>query len=670
MFAWFPQPSRRKRAQKLLGATLLAFLTTLAGLAHAGPAATPSKITLEGTLEVLHEDRPEGGRYHYFLQSGGRRFQLRVKDDNDGHGHSHDDHQTGDRVRVRGQQIGETLALDGAGSSSIETLSYVLPNTFGPQKTLVLLVNFQDNPSQPYTTAFAEDVVFNTTSNFHYENSYQQTWLTGDVRGWFTLPMSGATCDFNAIYFAARQAATDNGINLAAYNRFIYAFPQTNSCGWWGLGTVGGNPSHAWINGSLQLRVVGHETGHNLGLYHSHALECGSVTITSAGCSPIEYGDTVDIMGTSAGHYNAYQKEWLGWLGYGASPPLTTASTEGIYTIDDYETVGSNPKAIKVLKAVNSSTGARDWYYIEHRQAVGFDSDLAGDTNVLSGVIIHSGSEASGDTSYLLDMTPATSSWFDPALGVGQTFQDPDSGVTITVLSADSAGATVSVSYTAPQCVPANPSVALSSGGAGVQAGTPVAYSLTITNNDVGCAAANFSLQPSLPQGWTTNLAGSAVTLAAGASTTISLQVTSAASASSGSYGITVIATHSDNGNLFASASTTYTVASSQGGGSSVNVSLVRPPAAAYPRKKAVPLVAHVTSSGRPVGGAFVSFTITKPDGSIVSASYKTKKNGQVSFKYKTTMLDPIGTYQAAAGTSVAGTSSIAGLVTTSFVVQ
>jgi hypothetical protein len=267
-------------------------------------------------------------------------------------------------------------------------------------------------------------------------------------------------------------------------------------------------------------------------------------------------------------------------------------------------------------------------------------------------------------------MTPATSSWFDPALGVGQTFQDPDSGVTITVLSADSAGATVSVSYTAPQCVPANPSVALSSGGAGVQAGTPVAYSLTITNNDVGCAAANFSLQPSLPQGWTTNLAGSAVTLAAGASTTISLQVTSAASASSGSYGITVIATHSDNGNLFASASTTYTVASSQGGGSSVNVSLVRPPAAAYPRKKAVPLVAHVTSSGRPVGGAFVSFTITKPDGSIVSASYKTKKNGQVSFKYKTTMLDPIGTYQAAAGTSVAGTSSIAGLVTTSFVVQ
>src|SRR5690242_12911814 len=155
MFAWFPQPSACRRKLRQAATLLGAFLMISAGLAQAGPVTTANKITLEGTLEVLHEDRPEGGRYHYFLQSGGRRFQLRLKDQDDRHGHSHD-RQTGDRVRVRGQQIGETLALDGAGSS-METLSYVLPNTFGPQKTLVLLVNFQDNPSQPYTTAYAED---------------------------------------------------------------------------------------------------------------------------------------------------------------------------------------------------------------------------------------------------------------------------------------------------------------------------------------------------------------------------------------------------------------------------------------------------------------------------------------------------------------------------------
>ena len=96
----------------------------------------------------------------------------------DGHaGHRHNkDHQTGDRVRVRGEKIGETLALDSS-SGGMETVSQVYPNTFGAQKTLVLLVNFQDNTTQPYTTAYAQDVVFNTTSNFHYENSYGQTWL-------------------------------------------------------------------------------------------------------------------------------------------------------------------------------------------------------------------------------------------------------------------------------------------------------------------------------------------------------------------------------------------------------------------------------------------------------------------------------------------------------------
>src|SRR5262249_26288321 len=147
--------------------------------------------------------------------------------------------------------------------------------------------------------------------------------------------------------------------------------------------------------------------------------------------------------------------------------------------------------------------------------------------------------------------------------------------------------------------------------------------------NDSGCAAATFSLQPSLPQGWTTNLLGSSVSLAAGSSTTISLQVTSAASASSGADGLPVRASHSDKAKLFASASTTYTVASSAPGGRSVNLSLARPPATVYRLKKTVPLSARVTSSGQPLSGAPVSFTITKPDGSIVTASYQTKKNGQ-----------------------------------------
>jgi hypothetical protein len=59
-----------------------------------------------------------------------------------------------------------------------------LPNTLGAQSTVIILVNFQDNPTyQPYTVADAQSVVFGAGSSFLLENSYQQTRLTGDVVG-------------------------------------------------------------------------------------------------------------------------------------------------------------------------------------------------------------------------------------------------------------------------------------------------------------------------------------------------------------------------------------------------------------------------------------------------------------------------------------------------------
>ena len=667
MFAWSPQSNDCHKSPRALYAFICAL--TVGALIALLPGAVfgqskSQKVSIDGVLQVLHEDRPDGGRYHYYLESSEGRIKLKLPDD--GHaGHQHNqDHQTGDRVRVRGEKVGATLALDS--QSSIQTLSQVFPNTFGAQKTLVLLVNFQDNTSQPYTTAFAEDVILNQTSNFHLENSYGQTWLTGDVRGWFTLPMSGATCDFNAIYFAARTAATNAGINLASYNRFIYAFPQTSSCGWWGLGTVGGNPSHAWINGSLQLRVVGHETGHNLGLFHSHALDCGSTTLGTS-CTPIEYGDTVDIMGATTGHYNSYQKEWLGWLGYGASPPITTVGQDGVYSIDNYETPGANSKALKILKSTDPNTGYKSWYYVEHRQALGFDSGFSTNSNVINGVVIHTGSESTPDSSYLLDMTPATASWFDPALGVGQSFFDPDAGVTITVLSADNTGASVSVSSGMPQCAPANPSVSLSGGATAVLPGTTVTYNLTVRNNDFACGASTFNVASAVPSGWSASLTSNSVFLNSGASQTISLRVASSATAADGSYDIAAAAVRSSDATSTGSATTTYQVNSSTASASSITLSLSTR-STVYSLKKSVMITAHASSGGLSVSGITVSFSITKPDGSVVTAAGVTKKNGLATVKYRTTVLDPVGTYWVSADTPNAG--SPGGLVTTSFVVQ
>jgi hypothetical protein len=132
------------------------------------------------------------------------------------------------------------------------------------------------------------------------------------------------------------------------------------------------------------LRVVGHELGHNLGPLHSHALNCDTSPL-GANCVSLDTGDPADILGTRPAHLNAYQKKVLGWLNYGVSPPITTVQTSGTYTLDPYETLGVNPKSLKILKSTNPTTGAKTWYYAEYRQAWGFDSILNGVGNLGAG---------------------------------------------------------------------------------------------------------------------------------------------------------------------------------------------------------------------------------------------------------------------------------------------
>ena len=170
---------------------------------------------------------------------------------------------------------------------------------------------------------------------------------------------------------------------------------------------MGGNPSRAWLNGGtaaaggMAFRILSHEMGHNLGLYHSHSLDCGSVAIGGT-CSSTEYGDVLDVMGSGHDHFNAAQKERLGWLNWQQSPPITDVTTTGAYTIDPYETLSAQPKALKI------PVPGGDVFYVEYRQQA-----LNG-VNVSNGVIIHFMENGNSNGIYLLDMTPATSSWGAP----------------------------------------------------------------------------------------------------------------------------------------------------------------------------------------------------------------------------------------------------------------
>jgi len=365
-------------------------------------------------------------------------------------------------------ESGESLVTLNAGDTadyatvSSDSLVPALPNAIGEQRTLVIMVNFQNNPSSiPWGITEVDSAFFGKVNEFFLENSYDQTSLTGDTYGWYTIPLDSTVCDMMQIESAARSAAAAAGADLSAYDHHVYVFPKTSSCSWSGTSTVGGNPSRTWINGDLNLQIVGHELGHGMGLYHSHSLVCQDAVI-GTDCTKREYGDGLDIMGNSlSAHFNAFQKERLGWLNSGISPPITTVDADGIYELEPYASTGAYPKALKVFKGIDPATGKKVWYYIEYRQAVGFDSVIASpqsafldSSNILNGVVIHTGSpEESGNTSYLLDMTPETYYLYttDPALIVGQSFYDPESGVTITTRWADGNTAGVEVSVgTAP----------------------------------------------------------------------------------------------------------------------------------------------------------------------------------------------------------------------------
>src|SRR2546426_9217696 len=97
-------------------------------------------------------------------------------------------------------------------------------STLFPYTTL-----FRSNPIQPYTLDYARSVVFTTTSNFFLENSSQQTWLTGTVYGWYTIPLNSPVCDGFQIRDYSNAAATAAGDGPSPYCTILYAF-TINTC--------------------------------------------------------------------------------------------------------------------------------------------------------------------------------------------------------------------------------------------------------------------------------------------------------------------------------------------------------------------------------------------------------------------------------------------------------
>ncbi len=231
----------------------------------------------------------------------------------------------------------------------------------------------------------------------------------------------------------ARAAATSAGFNPAAYDRvavvFTYLGDLANSnITYGGLGNVIG--ANLWINGAFDLRVVGHELGHNHGLNHANLWQVpGANPIDLAGSST-EYGDPFDLMGDGdffENHFSPWNKSILQWI---PDASVTVASGSGTFRVYRFDASAANLALPRALKLVRDTT--RD-YWIGYRRAT---SNASAD----NGAYVLWGYNFNQEGNLLDLVTPGTNPNNAP-LPLNTTFNDAAAGIALRPVAQGGSGA-------------------------------------------------------------------------------------------------------------------------------------------------------------------------------------------------------------------------------------
>jgi M6 family metalloprotease-like protein len=320
------------------------------------------------------------------------------------------------------------------------------PAVIGEQKTVVLLMKFQDMRSEPDPPSHYSDRIFSEMNAYYLEASFGQVSVSGKVYGWYTLPQPWSYYINSQYPLGNRRVMMEDSVKTAdsrvdfrnfryamiVFNNHLVAPPdccvafaegdqdfQTGD----GLVRLGvllypvtkGDPAHA------PLGVFAHEFAHNFGLSHSLS---GNWDVMS-GCN----GPLCD----KPPHPISYNKIKLGWI---TSAQVRTINPGESTTVElhELETKSSSCRAVKIPL----SNGM--YYLIESRKRVGFDAYLPGE-----GVLISHVDENRNEPSHLVDANPGTSTLDDAAWQVGQTFTDTTNSVSVTILESSAHSYTISV---------------------------------------------------------------------------------------------------------------------------------------------------------------------------------------------------------------------------------
>lgn len=241
-----------------------------------------------------------------------------------------------------------------------------------------------------------------------------------------------------------------------SFQAAIYYFKNIPGCIFSGHGWRPGTGNNAvLLNGYSDVRVLGHELGHNLGLGHAGAQFCSDgrgtrMTLNfllSGSCTQEVYGDIYSAMGSVLYpfSYSAAQLVQLGWLpGQVKTIPADTERSQTVFLTPLEDAAQTGTKAIHL---------AGDRLWLEYRRV-----DAIQGLSMNSGLLVRAAVPAQdpdepNPAPFLLDMSPldgdyarqpANSLWH-PEMAVGQTWVNPQGNMKITLNSANALGASVTI---------------------------------------------------------------------------------------------------------------------------------------------------------------------------------------------------------------------------------
>ncbi len=520
-------------------------------------------ITVEGTLEIQHFDlfdqKKEITRYKvkdvrgdYYLYSPSK---IEIV--------------AGSKVTAKGVSLGSKVLLEAGGTSIQSTgpLAYSSAYSTGSKKSLVILINYTDNLSQPYTPDQVKAIMFTNPDSVaaHYgAGSYGKLTLTGDVvPAYVTVPYSIATpCDggsgFDLVAAAAVSGAQAQGFTPSNYNlHTIMTVPV--SCRGGGAYYPGSYTTSyvAEINMYGQpsfQEVAEHELGHNFGQNHSSSYNCGAKSI-DVSCTRDEYGDTTDALGGYNGQLNEYNVAHKVGFGWFATANIRSVTTSGTYTIAPLEGTSG---AVQTLRIAKPDTG--EAYYVGYRQPVGMDAGQSAGVMTGASIWMINDAAVNPDWTKLLDLTPGDGNIVaNSALSDGMNFSDPANGITVTQVSHDTNGVTVSVQMGGAVCTPHQSTVSLSPATQSAsQSAQALTYTMSITNTDSStCSPVTYAITPSVPAGWTVT-APTSVTVNPGSAGSANVVVTSPSGTANSTYDLSASASDASQALHTGQASASY----------------------------------------------------------------------------------------------------------------